>query len=100
MLNFLSSGSTLHFARFNGHSFIELPKINLNQSLNTISMSFNTVSEDGLLLYMNHSQHNDFIMISVVEGFLKYQLSTGDESITLKTATKVNTGRSVFLTAR
>lgn len=92
-------GSTLHFARFNGHSFIELPKINLNQSLNTISMSFNTVSEDGLLLYMNHSQHNDFIMISVVEGFLKYQLSTGDESITLKTATKVNTGRSVFLTA-
>ena len=93
------SATTIHYPRFNGQSFLEIPAILLNNTNNndTIRIIFHTVHPDGLLLYSFNKIHSDHIELYIKDGRLAVSVSTGDGSdvVTMTTQQRVDSGSTL-----
>jgi len=95
------SATAIHYPRFNGYSYLELPPIPLDSHNDSITVLFHTTQNKGLLLYAYNEQFNDYIALSVQDGRLVVSLSTGDGKTTVvKSRTFINHGRTVAASIR
>ncbi|XP_066925954.1 protein eyes shut homolog [Clytia hemisphaerica] len=90
-----SIASVIHFPRFNGHSYLELPPITMTTKQNTIHIIFHTINKEGLLLYAFHQNFKDHLEIFIQNGKLAVSLSTGDTAAMVTTHQRIDNGQTI-----
>ena len=86
----------MHYPRFNGYSFLEIPSIPLNNDKDIIRILFHTVHADGVLLYAFNNHHDDHLKVLVKNGRLAVSISTGGvDAVTIVTDKRVDMGETI-----
>lgn len=89
----------LHFPAFRQGSFLEHKSISFNSELNTIDITFQTNTSNGLLLFAaDHKQRGDFIQLRVVGGKLEFRFDPGDSLEFIQSNERVDTGKIITAT--
>ena len=94
------SKTAIDVASFMGKSRIGLapPQGVLNRF--DLSLAFKSFSEDCILFYAQGSKDNDFISISVLNGFVEFRYDLGSGTLVLRTNARIQMGQWHHLVAR
>ena len=85
---------------FSGHSFIGLltPEDVVNRF--DIKISFRSFTENGIIFYAQGSKDNDFISLTILNGFVEFRYDLGSGTLLIRSNSKISMGQWHHLVAR
>lgn len=92
--------TTVNVASFTGESNIGLVTPDDVVNRFDIDFKFRTFGEEGVLLYAQGSQDNDFISLCVLNGHIEFRYDLGSGTLVLRSTAKVKLGQWQTVVAR
>ena len=65
-----------------------------------IKISFRSFTENGILFYAQGSKDNDFLSLSILNGFVEFRYDLGSGTLLIRSNSKINMGQWHYLVAR
>ena len=97
LLFFLISGLNITIPSFSGDSYITYPTLSNSFNSFTISITFNPVEPNGLILFNSLSNFSDYVSLALIDSHIayRYDLGSGNATILSNEPVSLNTWHTV-----
>ena len=94
------SKTSIDVASFTGHSRIGITTPGDVVNRFDVQFNFRSFAEEGILFYAQGSKDNDYVSISLMNGFVEFRYDLGSGTLVLRSNTKIMLGQWHHLVAR